>query len=71
MQAPQSDAELNSLRSKVDKQRNEIARLQQTVARLSTEKAELLLDLKMYKAELERAEAHLGAPSAASMEAHQ
>lgn len=67
MQAPQSDAELNSLRSKVDKQRNEIARLQQTVARLSTEKAELLLDLKMYKAELERAEAH----SAAPMEAHQ
>jgi cell division protein FtsL len=65
MQAPQSDAELNSLRSKVDKQRNEIARLQQTVARLSTEKAELLLDLKMYKAELERAEA------AAPMEAHQ
>jgi cell division protein FtsL len=60
MQAPQSDAELNSLRSKVDKQRNEIARLQQTVARLSTEKAELLLDLKMYKAELEKAEA--GAP---------
>jgi cell division protein FtsL len=56
MQALQSDAELNSLRSKVDKQRNEIARLQQTVARLSTEKAELLLDLKMYKAELERAE---------------
>ena len=67
MQAPQSDAELNSLRSKVDKQRNEIARLQQTVARLSTEKAELLLDLKMYKAELERVEA----PSAAPMEAHQ
>lgn len=67
MQAPQSDAELNSLRSKVDKQRNEIARLQQTVARLSTEKAELLLDLKMYKAELERAEAN----SAAPMEAHQ
>lgn len=69
MQAPQSDAELNSLRSKVDKQRNEIARLQQTVARLSTEKAELLLDLKMYKAELERAESP--AAAAAPMEAHQ
>jgi len=70
MQAPQSDAELNSLRSKVDKQRNEIARLQQTVARLSTEKAELLLDLKMYKAELERAESPAAA-AAALMGAHQ
>jgi hypothetical protein len=28
--------------------------LEQVVARLSVEKAELLLDLKMYKAELER-----------------
>ena len=50
-------AEIDSLRSKVVKQRSEIARLEQTVARLSVEKAELLLDLKMYKAELEKLDA--------------
>ena len=50
-------AEIDALRSKVVKQRSEIARLQQVVARLSVEKAELLLDLKMYKAELEKLDA--------------
>lgn len=46
-------AEVAMLRSKVAKQRNEIAWLEQTVARLASDKAELLLDLKMYKSELE------------------
>lgn len=50
-------AEIDALRSKVAKQRSEIARLEQVVARLSVEKAELLLDLKMYKAELEKLDA--------------
>jgi hypothetical protein len=50
----QTTSELSWLRTKVTKQRSEIARLEQVVARLSVEKAELLLDLKMYKAELER-----------------
>jgi hypothetical protein len=43
-----------ALHAKLAKQRNEIARLQQVVARLATEKAELLLDVKMYKTELEK-----------------
>lgn len=47
-------SEIDMLRSKVAKQRSEIARLEQVVARLSLEKAELLLDVKMYKSELER-----------------
>jgi hypothetical protein len=50
----QRRSEIDDLRSKNAKQRNEIARLQQVVARLATEKAELLLDLKMYKSELEK-----------------
>ena len=50
----------SSLHAKIAKQRSEIARLQQVVARLSVEKAELLLDLKMYKAELEKADGKLG-----------
>ena len=53
-------AEIDALRSKVVKQRSEIARLQQVVARLSVEKAELLLDLKMYKAELEETDGKVG-----------
>lgn len=52
--------EVWALRSKVAKQRNEIARLEQVVARLSVEKAELLLDLKMYKAELEKTDGKVG-----------
>ena len=51
---------IDTMRAKLAKQRNEIARLQQTVARLATEKAELLLDVKMYKAELERADGKVG-----------
>jgi hypothetical protein len=50
-------SEIDVLRSKVAKQRSEIARLQQVVARLATEKAELLLDVKMYKQELEKSDA--------------
>lgn len=53
-------AEIDALRSKVVKQRSEIARLEQVVARLSVEKAELLLDLKMYKAELEKTDGKVG-----------
>ena len=56
----QTTNEVWALRSKVAKQRNEIARLEQVVARLSVEKAELLLDLKMYKAELEKADGKVG-----------
>ena len=56
----QTTNEVWALRSKVAKQRNEIARLEQTVARLSVEKAELLLDLKMYKAELEKTDGKVG-----------
>lgn len=56
----QTTNEVWALRSKVAKQRNEIARLEQTVARLSVEKAELLLDLKMHKAELEKADGKMG-----------
>lgn len=56
----QTTNEVSVLRSKVAKQRNEIARLEQTVARLSVEKAELLLDLKMYKAELEKTDGKVG-----------
>lgn len=52
--------DVSSLHAKLAKQRSEIARLQQVVARLSVEKAELLLDLKMYKAELEKADGKLG-----------
>ena len=48
-----TSSEVSVLRSKVAKQRSEIARLEQVVARFSVEKAELLLDLKMYKSELE------------------
>jgi hypothetical protein len=51
---------MNILRSKIVKQRSEIARLEQVVARLSVEKAELLLDLKMYKAELEKTDGKVG-----------
>lgn len=58
MQQPTS--EMNILRSKIVKQRSEIARLEQVVARLSVEKAELLLDLKMYKAELEKTDGKVG-----------
>jgi hypothetical protein len=50
-------SEIDLLRSKVAKQRIEIARLEQVVARLSLEKAELLLDVKMYKQALERNDA--------------
>ena len=50
-------SEVSALRSKIVKQRSEIARLEQVVARLSVEKAELLLDVKMYKAELEKLDA--------------
>lgn len=53
-------AEIDALRSKIVKQRSEIARLEQVVARLSVEKAELLLDLKMYKAELEKTDGKVG-----------
>lgn len=53
-------AEIDALRSKVVKQRSEIARLEQVVSRLSVEKAELLLDLKMYKAELEKTDGKVG-----------
>lgn len=53
-------AEIDALRSKVTKQRSEIARLEQVVSRLSAEKAELLLDLKMYKAELEKTDGKVG-----------
>ena len=53
-------SEVDVLRSKVAKQRSEIARLEQVVSRLSLEKAELLLDVKMYKAELERADGKVG-----------
>jgi hypothetical protein len=56
----QTTNEVWALRSKVAKQRNEIARLEQVVARLSVEKAELLLDLKMHKAELEKADGKVG-----------
>jgi len=56
----QTTNEVWALRSKVAKQRNEIARLEQVVARLSVEKAELLLDLKMYKAELEKTDGKVG-----------
>ena len=52
--------DVSSLHAKLAKQRSEIARLQQVVARLSVEKAELLLDLKMYKAELEKADGKVG-----------
>jgi len=45
------------LRSKVAKQRSEIARLQRVVARLAADKAELLLDVRMYKQELEKRDA--------------
>jgi hypothetical protein len=50
-------SEIDMLRSKVAKQRIEIARLQQVVARLAGDKAELLLDLRMYKQALERNDA--------------
>jgi hypothetical protein len=50
-------SEIDMLRSKVAKQRSEIARLQQVVARLAGDKAELLLDLRMYKQALERNDA--------------
>jgi len=53
-------SEVDVLRSKVARQRAEIARLEQVVSRLSLEKAELLLDVKMYKAELERADGKVG-----------
>ncbi len=53
----QTTSELSWLRTKVVKQRSEIARLEQVVARLSVEKAELLLDVKMYKSELEKLDA--------------
>lgn len=56
----QTTSELSWLRTKVVKQRSEIARLEQVVARLSVEKAELLLDLKMYKAELEKTDGKVG-----------
>jgi uncharacterized protein YlxW (UPF0749 family) len=56
----QTTSELSWLRTKVTKQRNEIARLQQVVARLATEKAELLLDVKMYKTELEKHDGKVG-----------
>jgi hypothetical protein len=56
----QPTSEMNILRSKIVKQRSEIARLEQVVARLSVEKAELLLDLKMYKAELEKTDGKVG-----------
>lgn len=49
-----------ALHAKLAKQRNEIARLQQVVARLATEKAELLLDVKMYKTELEKHDGKVG-----------
>ena len=58
MQQPTS--EIYAMRGKIAKQRNEIARLEQVVARLSVEKAELLLDLKMYKAELEKTDGKVG-----------
>lgn len=57
---PQTTSELSWLRTKVTKQRSEIARLEQVVSRLSVEKAELLLDLKMYKAELEKTDGKVG-----------
>lgn len=53
-------SEIYAMRGKIAKQRNEIARLEQVVARLSVEKAELLLDLKMYKAELEKIDGKVG-----------
>jgi len=53
-------SEVDVLRSKVAKQRGEIMRLEQVVARLAADKAELLLDVKMYKAELERADGKVG-----------
>ena len=53
-------SEIYAMRGKIAKQRNEIARLEQTVARLSVEKTELLLDLKMYKAELEKTDGKVG-----------
>ena len=56
----QTTSEVSALRSKIVKQRSEIARLEQVVARLSVEKAELLLDLKMYKAELEKIDGKVG-----------
>ena len=56
----QTTNELSWLRTKVAKQRSEIARLEQVVARLSVEKAELQLDLKMYKAELEKTDGKVG-----------
>ena len=56
----QTTSEVSALRSKIVKQRSEIARLEQVVARLSVEKAELLLDLKMYKAELEKTDGKVG-----------
>jgi len=49
-------SEVDVLRSKVARQRAEIARLQQVVARLAADKAELLLDVRMYKQELEKSD---------------
>ena len=55
-----SNEEDAAMKAKLAKQRSEIARLEQVVARLSVEKAELLLDLKMYKAELEKTDGKVG-----------
>ena len=47
------DEDINKLRSKLAKQRNEIARLTQLNEKLQAEKAKLLADLKWMKGEID------------------
>jgi|31_taG_2_1085359.scaffolds.fasta_scaffold05188_6 hypothetical protein len=53
-------SEVDVLRSKVARQRNEIMRLEQVVARLAGEKAELLLDVRSLRLMLEERDEMLG-----------
>ena len=53
-------SEVDVLRSKVARQRGEIMRLEQVVARLAGEKAELLLDVRSLRLMLEERDEMLG-----------